>query len=114
MKTIIAGFRGCTKFSVLWRALDNCSWNPTSIVSGRAKGADTLGEQYARDCDLPIEYYVPDWEKYGRSAGMIRNLEMARNAEACIVLWDGYSKGSANMIETARRCGLATHVELYD
>lgn len=80
-----------------------------------AKGADELGHQYAKDCGISIAYYPAVWrigESFDRFAGFKRNAEMAKDAEALIALWDGHSRGTAHMIDEARRQKLRIHVEL--
>lgn len=72
---------------------------PYQIVSGKAKGPDTFGERYAKEelgtktLDFPA-----NWEDNGWDAGFIRNEEMAQVADALIAIWDGKSKGTADMI----------------
>ena len=83
----------------------------TIVVSGGAPGVDTLGEQYADEMNIPVHVYEADWDKHGRAAGPIRNRKMAENAEALIALWDGKSKGTKNMIETATKKGLMVYVK---
>jgi hypothetical protein len=73
----------------------------TEIVSGCARGADRLGELYAKRRKIPIKKFPADWKKYGKRAGFLRNLEMAEYADAVILFWDGKSKGTKNMIEIA-------------
>jgi len=70
------------------------------IVSGRAKGVDLAGEYYAKECSFPIHKFPADWGKYGKGAGPIRNRQMAEYADALLLIWDGKSKGSANMKAT--------------
>lgn len=74
------------------------------IVSGHARGADTLGEQYAMERGLELDAHPADWKQYGRAAGMIRNREMAKVADALIALLqkDEENKGTKNMISIAR------------
>jgi len=76
------------------------------IVSGCASGADALGERFAREHNLVVELHPADWERHGRSAGPIRNAEMADVADALIAFWDGKSRGTKSMIEIARRKGI--------
>ena len=83
------------------------------IVSGAAKGADALGEQYARERGYKIQRYPADLERYGKAAGPLRNDLMARNADALIAYWDGRSPGTKNMIDTARNYGLKVSVKQY-
>jgi predicted metal-dependent hydrolase len=80
-----------------------------------AQGADELGRKYAEDCEISIAFYPAVWrigDHFDRFAGFKRNAEMAKDAEALIALWDGYSKGTAHMINEARRQNLRVHVEL--
>lgn len=77
----------------------------TELVCGNAKGGDTIGRKYAEWKGIPITYFNPDWEKYGRSAGFKRNKEKADYAEAGIGLWDGLSKGTKNSIDLFIKSG---------
>lgn len=76
------------------------------VVSGTARGADTLGEQYAQERGYGLQRFPADWQQYGRAAGPIRNRQMADNADALICFWNGHSPGAKNMILTARKKGL--------
>ena len=93
--------------------------NPSQVkfISGTAKGADILGEQFAYTYEYEVKRFVPDWNAYGKSAGYRRNAEMAKYAsEAYGVLfafWDGKSKGTKHMIDLAKRYGLEVHVVNY-
>lgn len=65
-----------------------------------------MGERYARENNLALEQYPADWRRHDKQAGYLRNVEMADSAQACVVLWDGKSKGAKMMIEIAQRCKL--------
>ena len=67
-----------------------------------------------KENNIPIEYYYPNWTKFGRRAGLIRNVEMALVADALVAVWNGYSRGTGHMIDTARAKGLKIYVELYE
>jgi hypothetical protein len=110
MKTIIAGSRTITREAIVRDAINCCGWNITEVVSGCAKGVDQLGEELARDSDIPVAQFPANWNKYGRSAGPIRNREMAKYAEALIAIWDGKSRGTANMIKVAKGLDLKVFV----
>lgn len=110
MRTIIAGSRTINDIQQLITAVDKCGWTITRVVSGRAKGADHLGELWAEFMNIPVDLYSADWKKHGRSAGYIRNTEMANNAEALIALWDGESRGTKHMIDIAKEKGLSVYV----
>ncbi len=114
-KVIVAGSRDFSNYDLLKKELDKIckSGYDVEIVSGTARGADTLGEQYAEENKLPLKMFLPDWDKHGKSAGYMRNREMAEYADACIVFWDGSSKGSRHMIDIAKELKLPTKVVLY-
>ncbi len=76
----------------------------TVVISGCAPGADTFGEKWARENELPVAQFLANWSKYGKSAGPRRNAEMARSADG-VVLFPG-GKGTQNMFETAEAAGL--------
>lgn len=113
MKTIIAGSREITDYAVLLQAIKGCPFPITSVVSGCARGVDTLGEQYAQENNLKLYKFPADWSTYGKRAGYIRNAEMADNAEALLAVWDGNSRGTKHMINTAIQKGLEVHVYMH-
>ena len=114
MRTIIAGSRSCTKYGFVQEAMTQIDWTPTTILSGTARGADVLGEEWAIENGIPLERYPANWEADGKMAGFIRNKDMAKNADALVALWDGNSSGTAHMIELAYLNGLDVLVFLYD
>ena len=110
MKVIIAGSRGITDYDTVWRAIKESKFTITEVVSGGANGVDKLGEKYAVRNDIPLKVFLADWKKKKASAGIIRNAEMAKYADALIAVWDGKSPGTKNMIEVAERKGLKVYV----
>lgn len=114
-KVIIAGTRDFSDYGLLSQKCDAILQKRRDdsniiVVSGTARGADRLGERYARERGYRIERYPADWDRDGNSAGPIRNAKMADNADALIAFWDGQSRGTKNMIDTAREKGLAVRV----
>jgi len=101
MQVIIAGSRTAWKYDDLIMAVQESGFDITEVVSGCAPGADRLGERFAKQYNIPVKKFPADWNKHGKSAGVLRNLEMAEYAEALIALWDGKSKGTAHMIKAA-------------
>jgi len=106
MKTIIAGGRDYVLTENDRIRLDHLPI--TEVVSGGAKGADQGGEFWARLNGIPISSKKPDWTKHGRAAGPIRNEEMAKYAEACVLFPGG--KGTADMAARAKKHNL----KIYD
>ena len=84
------------------------------IISGCASGADTLGERYAVENGFKIEKYPADWQKYGKSAGPRRNLQMAEACDFVICFWDGKSRGTRSMIEYAKQCGKPVKIKMIE
>jgi hypothetical protein len=110
MRVIISGSRTVRDYNLIVRAVEESGFQIDVVVSGRAEGVDRYGEEWAANHDVPVDEYPADWGAHGRSAGHIRNREMADNADALIAIWDGESRGTRNMIETAKRLGLRVHV----
>ena len=73
------------------------------IVSGGAKGVDSLAAEYAKAKGLKITELLPQYEKYGRVAPIVRNKEIVDCADKIIVFWDGCSKGAASVIRYAEK-----------
>jgi len=103
MNTIIAGTRTITDPALLQQAIDRCGWTITGVVCGGARGVDTMGIAWAKEHDIPVLFVFPDWAAYGGAAGPLRNTEMAKQADALILVWDGVSRGSARMLRIARQ-----------
>lgn len=111
MRTIIAGSRTITNPRMLLDAITEVPWEITQVVCGMARGADQLGYNWAKANNIPIAEFPPDWKRYGKSAGIKRNAEMApRNADALLALWDGESRGTEHMLYVAACNGLKVHV----
>jgi len=111
MKVIIAGGREATNPEDLLEALYVTELDITEVVCGGAKGADTLGRLWAKQNNIDVKMFPANWNKFGKSAGYKRNVEMAEYADALIALWDGKSRGTKHMIDIAKRQGLT--VEIY-
>jgi hypothetical protein len=104
MKVIIAGSRKITDPAIVLKVIEDSGYNITEVVSGKAKGVDTIGEAYANINDIPVKSFPAEWEKYNKkTAGPIRNREMALYADAAIIIWDGISTGTHNMIQNMKR-----------
>lgn len=116
-RVIIAGCRNFSNYELLKEKCDYLLQNQKKenvvIVSGHASGADSLGERYAKERGFKLETYPADWKDHGRAAGPIRNAQMANIANALIAFWDGKSRGTKNMIETATKRGLQVAVVRY-
>ena len=115
MKVIIAGGRYFEDYKQLCCFCDKVLQNQINIeiVSGGARGTDSLGEKYAKKRNYGLKQFPAAWSKFGRSAGVIRNVEMANYAEVLIAFWDGKSRGTRSMINLAEKEGLKVYVYYY-
>ena len=108
-KVIVAGSRDFGNYKLLEQKLNRLlsakvvAEDEIVVISGCARGADSLGELYAKTKGYAVERHPADWDKNGRSAGYIRNEQMAEVADALVAFWDGKSRGTAHMIETMNR-----------
>ena len=114
MKVIVAGGRDFNNYPIVEQILNRIKYQITEIVSGDAKGADTLGAHWANYNSIPVKHFPAKWERYGKSAGFIRNAEMADYADMLIAFWDGKSHGTANMINTAKAKCMPYYVYNYN
>jgi hypothetical protein len=101
MKLVIFGSRWIEDMLELENAMEVCgvASKVTEIVSGGARGVDRLGERYARQRGIPCKIFPAQWKKHGKSAGPLRNIEMADYADYGVSVWDGVSRGTAHMIK---------------
>lgn len=102
MNLAIVGSRTFSDWLIGWHeTCEVLKQYPTinTVVSGGANGADKFGRKFARIRRLKYKEFLPDWDKFGKSAGMIRNREIIDNADVAIVFWDGISKGTKNAID---------------
>jgi hypothetical protein len=81
-----------------------------TIVSGGARGVDSVAEQQAKKRGLPVEIYRAEWERFGKSAGFRRNRDIVTNADMVVAFWDGRSRGTENTINLAKREGIPIHI----
>ena len=73
----------------------------STIISGGARGADTIAKKYAREFGLKYIEFPADWNKYGKKAGFLRNVDIVRNSDLILAFWDGVSRGTLHSIRIA-------------
>ena len=120
-RVIIAGSREMADYEAARKAISGVLGEigggaQVRVVSGHCRGADILGERYAREHGLELSVFPAEWNRYGRRAGFIRNTRMAEFASeegvegSLIAFWDGQSRGTKMMIGIAEKKGLSIHV----
>lgn len=75
----------------------------TEIISGGAKGADTSAREYAAAHNIKLTEFLPNYEKYGKTAPLKRNITIIENADLVIAFWDGTSRGTKFVIDNCRK-----------
>lgn len=116
MKLVIAGSRGFNDYKLLREMTDYLvkeTLDNVEIVSGGARGADVLGEKYAKERGYPIKSFPANWELHGKGAGYIRNEEMAEYGNYVLLFWDGESKGTQHMADLADKHGCKVYLIKY-
>lgn len=116
MKYIIAGMRDYHDYEYFRAYMKLLSpWlEITEVVSGGAKGVDAMGEYWATQNDIKLKIFPAEWDKLGKRAGHVRNEKMAKYADGLIAFWNGTSRGTADMIKTAKKEGLEGYVVRTD
>lgn len=107
---IVAGSRSFSDRSLMYNKLDYYLQNQDKvlIIHGGANGADKCAAMYAKERGIKTKIFLPDWDKYGKKAGILRNIEMFEYASlfqnrGCVVFWVGKSKGTKNDIELSKK-----------
>lgn len=117
-KVIVAGTRSFDDYDLLCRKLDGMLVNKKHthrivILSGGAKGADALGERYARERGYGLQVYPADWDAHGKAAGPMRNEAMVKCANAAVFFWDCVSNGTRDCLKKARERKIPIRVVCY-
>ena len=100
----IVGSRDYPDWTHVTRYVDKLPW-ATVVISGGARGVDTVAVRYAAQRSLMTEVYKAYWNLHGKAAGMIRNQKIVDAADKVVAFWDGKSRGTADTIAKARKAG---------
>jgi hypothetical protein len=101
MKVAVIGSREIDNINLARHLPDECD----EIVSGGARGVDTLAANYARSTGKKLTVFRPDYDAHGRAAPIIRNREIVNYSDAVIAFWDGASRGTAFVIDYCKKVG---------
>ena len=104
-KVVIGGCRDYTDYEFFKSKLDEIltyQHGEITMISGHCSGVDRMGERYAEEKGFRVKIFLPEWDKYGRAAGPMRNKEMVACADLIIAFWNGRSKGTSSLIQYAK------------
>ena len=112
MKLAVVGCREFVDFEKLSKILDaEHAKTPISVVvSGGAKGADSMAEEWAKSRGLETLIFLPEWKKYGRAAAIARNRQIIDSSEKCIAFWNDACRGTRSSIELAKKKGIPVEI----
>jgi predicted Rossmann fold nucleotide-binding protein DprA/Smf involved in DNA uptake len=115
MKVAVVGSRTFNNYEQMIETLDNLRENNIvdEIISGGARGADALAEQYAREYEIKMTVIKPDWS-LGRHAGILRNTDIIAASDLVVAFYDGHSRGTADSIKKAKAMGKSLIVVKFD
>lgn len=116
MRLGVVGSRAFNDYDLLKSKLDKFHeiYGIECIVSGGADGADKLGEKWADENGIEKDIYYPDWKKYKKAAGFIRNEDIVKNSHRVLAMWDGFSKGTKNTIELCKKYKIKCYICKYE
>lgn len=109
MKIAVVGSRSVTKIN-----LDAYVGEGDEIVSGGAAGVDRLAAEVAKEKGLTLVEFLPQYDRYGRAAPIVRNAQIVDYADRVIAFWDGKSKGTQSVIVYAKKVGKECKVILCE
>jgi predicted Rossmann fold nucleotide-binding protein DprA/Smf involved in DNA uptake len=101
MKLLITGSRTFDDKTALFKALDGIEFD--TLISGGAKGADSIAEEYCLLNGIEVAQYLPEYDKFGRGAPIVRNKSMVALCDTVLAVWDGQSKGTKSTIDFAKK-----------
>ena len=82
----------------------------TEIVSGGAAGVDRCAAAYAAAHGLPLTEFLPQYDRYGRGAPIVRNKQIVDYADTVLAFWDGVSRGTLSVINYCEQTGTPCRV----
>ena len=110
MRIAIIGSRNFDNYKLVIETLKPYKSKISLIVSGAAKGADSLGEKWAIENNIQTLIFPADWDKHGKRAGFIRNEDIIKNCDGVVAFWDGESRGTAHSLSLAEKYNKPTKI----
>ena len=110
MKIAVIGSRNLLPFDLGKYIPESVS----EIISGGAKGVDSMAKNYAITHNIILTEYLPEYNRYGKGAPLKRNIKIIEEANRVIAFWDGKSKGTKFVIDECRKRGKEIDIVLID
>ena len=105
MRVAIVGSRDWNDWDALDKTLLSLDKTKDVIISGGARGVDSMAAHLAKKYGFKVVVHPADWDRDGRSAGYIRNEEIVLDSDIVLAFWDGESRGTLHTITLAERYG---------
>lgn len=100
MKVAVSGTRTFKDYPLLCGFFKQHMPHPCTIIQGACRGVDLMAERYGKEHGFKVLEYRANWDEYGRGAGVLRNIEMAKAADMLLAIWDMKSRGTRHMLRT--------------
>lgn len=109
MKVAVIGSRDYAKLHLVRKLVETLPSN-CILISGGARGVDTVAEEVAKARGLTVQVFPAEWRKYGRGAGIKRNRDIILHADVVLAFWNGNSPGTEHSIQLAKSLGKPVQV----
>jgi hypothetical protein len=109
MKVAVIGSRTYPKLHLVRKLIETLP-EGCILISGGARGVDTVAEEAARARGLTVQVFPAEWRKYGRGAGIKRNQDIITRADVVLAFWNGISPGTEHSIQLAKSLGKPVQV----
>jgi len=108
MRILVCGGRDYSDKDFLEKTLERLSkkYKDLTLICGMCRGADMMAYSWAKSRDIPVEEYHADWNRYGHSAGPIRNREMIQDGKPDLVIAFPGGKGTADTVRVAKQVNI--------
>jgi len=108
-RVAIVGSRGCYRLDSIIGFVGSLA-TTTVVISGGATGPDSIAAKHARGRGLEVVEHLPDYEKHGKRAPLVRNTLIVDDCDRLVAFWDGVSRGTLDSINKAKRAGKPVEV----
>ncbi len=108
-KILICGGRDYTDYDTFALLMEEVAYHlpkPITVISGGARGADSLAIRWAKDYGHKLEVYMADWDRHKKAAGILRNIQMLKEGQPDLVVAFPGGRGTAHMVSISEKAGV--------